>query len=92
MNARYTGHTLDGSKLFERETAQAAADAVADHFDAYEKGAKCGHKMQALAYTFDNAPDCAFPYTVWKRDCGLPAFIGKQLATFADVCREWGRA
>lgn len=72
---RYTAHTIDGTLLFMADTAQAIGDMVVDH----EKNMRTSH----VAYTFDNLPGGAFPYTTWRDDWGH--YIGAQHRTFDDV-------
>lgn len=72
---RYTAHAIDGTLLFTAETAQTIGDMVLDH----GKNKRTPH----VAYTFDNRPDHAFPYTTWRDDWGH--YIGSQHRTFEDV-------
>lgn len=72
---RYTAHTIDGSLLFMADCAQVIGDMVADHCK--------NNRTPHVAYTYDNKPGGAFPYTTWREDWGH--FIGTQHRTFDDV-------
>ncbi len=77
---RYTAHTLDGSYLIARDTAQQIADGVIGYTRAFH--------TPRIAYTFDNRQGVAYPYTVWTIDCSkshpLPT-TGESFATFDEV-------